>query len=42
MGNSKEINFILIDYILPIKSGKYRYTTSKVYQWMEYKKILKI
>ena len=25
MGNSTEINFILVDYILPIKSGKYKY-----------------
>ena len=26
MGNSTEINFILVDYILPIKSGKHRHT----------------
>ena len=32
LGNSTEINFILVDYILPVKSGKYRYTISKIYQ----------
>jgi hypothetical protein len=31
LGNSTEINFILVDYILSIKSGKYRYDISKVY-----------
>ena len=38
LGNSTEINFILVDYILSIKSGKYRYDISKVYKWIEYKK----
>ena len=34
LGNSTEINFILVNYILLIISGKYeyKYTISKVYQ----------
>ena len=31
MGNSTKVKYILVDDILPTKSGKYRYTISKVY-----------
>jgi len=31
MGDNTQIKYILVDDILPTKSGKYRYTISKVY-----------